>query len=315
VNIIKKKVEASEQGMRLDRWLKRHFPQLNFVSVQKLVRTGQLRLEGKRTQVNAIVETGQEIRLPLFDDNDHHTVQKLLPTVSPQDLQAFKECIIFEDDDYLVINKPQGIAVQGGTNTEHHLDLILRTLWPDPAHCPKIIHRLDRDTSGVLVFAKNHTAVRWLGQAFHDKKVHKRYLAIVVGQMPASQGLIDAPMSKMGGLSKEKMTVSDAGDSAQTRYRVLRDSPKYLLSYVEFQPLTGRTHQIRVHANYLNCPILGDGKYGGKRAHALAKRTSICLHAAALSFKGPQGKNYHFNAPLPPHFQTLLNNCFAAKDD
>ncbi len=296
--------------MRLDRWLKRYFPTMGFSNIQKLTRSGQLRVDSKRTLPQTLLTAGQEVRLPVFDSLRTAYDRRPVTTASPEDIKLFKNCIISEDDDYLVINKFAGIAVQGGTNTERHLDLILRTLWPDPAHCPKITHRLDRDTSGILVFAKNHESARWLGESFKHRSVHKRYLAIVVGTMPEPKGFIDAALAKMGGESMQKMEVYAAGDSAETHYHVLKTSLHAPLSYVEFQPLTGRTHQIRVHAAHLNCPILGDGKYGGKRAHPLDQRTSICLHASALSFTGQNGKNYAFSAPVPEDFQNVLKEYF-----
>ena len=306
MNIIKKIVAQTESGIKLDRWLKRHFTQLTFNHIQKLIRTGQLRVNGKRAQAQVILEIGDEIRLPIFEDVKPIIRRPIQSEVSSQDIQQFKNSIIFEDEDYIVINKPQGIAVQGGTNTHYHLDLILQTVWPEISHRPKIVHRLDRDTSGIIVFAKTQSAVKWLGQAFHDRLVQKKYLAVVVGKPAQLSGMIDASIGKMLKGDVERMTVTDSGNPAQTKFKVIKSNTNPALSYVEFMPITGRTHQIRVHAAHIGCPILGDGKYGGKYAHSLPKRTSICLHAAELSFTGSNGQPYHFMAPLPETFENIL---------
>jgi 23S rRNA pseudouridine955/2504/2580 synthase len=311
VKIIKRTVAITEGGMRLDRWLQYHFPWLSFVHVQKLIRTGQVRVNSKRVPPSTRLTAGVEIRLPLFEEpKATPPFSKPIPKVHTRDLHQFQKAIIFEDEHYIAINKPQGIAVQGGTGTVHHLALILKALWPDPATCPKIVHRLDRDTSGVLVFAKNLAAARWLAQAFRQHKVNKYYRAIIVGTLPATEGLIDAPIAKRRGVQKEKMSVSPGGDTAQTSYHLLKKAAHDPLSYIAFQPLTGRTHQIRVHTASMGCPILGDGKYGGKKAHPLPKRTPLCLHAAELSFKGETGNLYRFTAPLPEHFQDILETYF-----
>lgn len=310
MNIIKKNVEDTESGIKLDRWLKRYYPQFTFNHIHKLTRTGQLRVNGKRAQAQTVLQGRDEVRFPMFEEAKPVYRKPVYSSVTVQDLQQFKNSIIFEDDDYLVINKVQGIAVQGGTNTHHHLDLILQNMYPDVSNRPKITHRLDRDTSGVLVFAKTQLAVKWLGQAFHDKNVQKKYYALVVGKMPQTTGIIDAPIGKMVKGDIEKMGVSEHGDEARTAYIVLKVSSSYPVSYVEFSPQTGRTHQIRVHAAHLGCPILGDGKYGGKYAHALPKRTLICLHAAELAFEGRTGKPYLFTAPLPDPFRNVLDEFF-----
>lgn len=293
-------VSSSDDNMRLDRWIKMHFPHIPYPLLQKFLRTGQIRINGKRAKSGTILHVQEEVRIPPLTTPDH---KKTVRLPSKQDLDWFDSLILYEDTELIVINKPHNVAVQGGTNTEFHLDLIVH----HHPHYPglRLTHRIDKDTSGLLVIAKSYDSARWLTGAFKEKSIQKNYLAVVVGKPTPSKGIIDLPLEKIPGKS-EKMSAAAEGKPSITHYETLEISRN--LSLVSLQPETGRTHQLRVHCMAKGFPILGDGKYAGKQAHPLEKRSLLHLHAYEMIVPYPQGENKHFQAPLPLHMQLTLHS-------
>lgn len=303
-------VSDDEAGMRLDRWFKNHFPALGHGQLQKLLRKGQIRLDGRRAKSNDRVETGQSIRVPPL--SDEQTVRKprdkaRKPSVSDADREMISNCILYRDDAVIVLNKPPGLAVQGGSGTKRHIDGMLDALMTSGGERPKLVHRLDKDTSGVLILAATAKAARFLTSAFRSKDVRKLYWALVAGVPKPLQGRIDLPLSKssVAGRSsgREQMAPDpDDGKRATTLYAVQEHAGR-ALAWVAMEPLTGRTHQLRVHMAEIGTPIIGDGKYGGEQAFPTIEGISgsMHLHAVATRFPHPNGGNRTVVADLPPH--------------
>ena len=300
-------VTAQDAGIRLDRWFKRHFPAISHGMVEKWLRTGQVRLDGKRAEANARLEEGQEIRVPPGADNPAQGGRPSRAEPRAVDAKAaakLQAAILHIDNDVIVINKPPGLAVQGGTGMEeNHLDAMLGALQFDAPDRPRLAHRLDKDTSGILVLGRNAAAAAALTAAFRSREARKCYWALVVGIPKHSQGRIDAALSKTTGQHKDKMAVDDEdGRKAVTWYRVV-DQLGRKAAWLEMEPRTGRTHQLRVHATLLETPIQGDGKYGSVGAYLAGVEISrkLHLHARAIRLPHPSGGELFVTAPLPPH--------------
>lgn len=294
-----KTVTPDEEGLRLDRWFKANFPDLPFGRLSKLLRTGQIRVNGKRARGNDRVEPGDEIRIPPLD------AAKAKPKgprpLSPEERQEIRDMVIYQDSDVIGLNKPPGLAVQGGSGTLRHVDRLLPALQGrKDERAPRLVHRLDKDTSGVLVVARNAYTARVLTGAFKDKTCRKVYWALVKGVPKLREGKISAPVEKSLSGQKEIMVVSKSGKPAVTLYKVM-DFAGDEVSWLALSPLTGRTHQIRVHLAHIGHPILGDGKYGGKDSRFGDLSQKLHLHSAALSFPHPDGGIKEITAPLPPH--------------
>lgn len=314
--VILRKVKADEVDIRLDRWFKRNFPEFTFGQVQKFLRGGQIRVDGKRAKANQRLEPGQEIRVPPVPvmsgggDTPWEPAAPKTPAkaeASEADLQAIRDSVIFYDEYVLAINKPAGLAVQGGTNTTLHVDGMLDALKLDGTERPKLVHRLDKDTSGVLLLARSASAAHALTKAFKDKSTRKLYWAIVAGAPDEREGLIDAPLAKLPGKGGEKMVIDEKlGKSAQTVYRQLHRAGRKA-AWLALSPLTGRTHQLRAHCEAIGCPILGDGKYGGAKAFRDGLSNQMHLHARAIDFPHPiTAQRIVIEAPVPPHFSETL---------
>ncbi len=299
------RVSGDEAGMRLDRWFKRHYPGLGHGRLQKLLRTGQVRVEGKRVKSGARLDEGQAIRVPPLDISSTKTPAKAgksKPFVSKADARDIQARVLYKDKDIIAINKPPGLAVQGGSGLHRHLDAMTEALRFGAKEKPRLVHRLDKDTSGVLVLARNAASARELTRAFRLKTIRKLYWAVLAGVPRPSEGVIDLALAKLPGPRGERVvTGARQGKKALTPYRVL-DRAGGRASWVAFEPLTGRTHQLRVHAMALGTPILGDGKYGGPEAFIdggdIAAR--LHLHARAIRIPGPGGE-IDITAPLPDH--------------
>jgi 23S rRNA pseudouridine955/2504/2580 synthase len=299
-------VRAEDGTGRLDRWFRRHYPALGHGRLEKLLRTGQIRIDGKRARAGDPVAPGQAIRVPpLPEPVPPETAAK--PHVRPQDEALLRSAVLYRDDWAIAVNKPAGLAVQGGTNTERHVDALLDGLRFDGIERPRLVHRLDKDTSGVLLVARNAAAAAFFSRAFRDKAARKIYWAIVVGRPQLPQGRIDLALAKGGGPGRERVRAdAESGKSAVTYYRVL-DHAGERASWLALLPVTGRTHQLRAHCAALGTPILGDGKYGGSAAQlpggAAAHR--LHLHARSLDIARPDGGRLRLTAPLPPHMQRM----------
>lgn len=292
-------VLADEADLRLDRWFKRHFPSLAHGRLQKLLRTGQVRVDGKRAQANARLTEGQTIRIPPLGTAE--SVDKKAPaTTRPGDAGDLRAMILHEDDALIAFNKPAGLAVQGGSKTKRHIDGMLISLAPKGERY-RLVHRLDRDTSGLLVVAKTASSAAKLSKAFQRHDVQKLYWALVAGLPPLEHGIIDRPLTKApsgGGRDFELVQADIEGaQKAETRYRTIARAGK-VSAWLALQPLSGRTHQLRVHCALMDCPILGDPKYGGPKASPAGAPRALMLHARELDLPHPDGGRLTLEAPL-----------------
>ncbi|MCW9034262.1 MAG: RluA family pseudouridine synthase [Alphaproteobacteria bacterium] len=299
------KVTADEAGIRLDRWFKRHHETLTHGGLEKLLRKGQVRVDGKKAKSNTRLEEGQEIRVPPFKVTEHSQQKKQQAKiyVSEEEAEELRNRVLYKDDHVLVINKPVGLAVQGGSKTTKHLDAMLDVLQFDALERPRLVHRLDKDTSGVLVLARTVRAAGELAKLFKTKEVRKIYWAAVVGTPRPPKGQISAPLNKVGGAGGEKVVYDEEnGKRALTYYQVIENAAK-IASWLVMEPMTGRTHQLRVHCQLMNTPIVGDGKYGGAESFALGDsvQSKMHLHARGIKFRSPTGKQVEVFAPLAEH--------------
>lgn len=303
-------VESVDADQRLDRWFKKRFPELTHGRLEKLLRTGQVRLDGKRAKASDRVAAGQVLRIPPLGtapsgDGEPVVRVKAEPKVSEKDAAALRASVLFKDADVLVINKPAGLAVQGGTGLDKNLDAMLDALKFDAAERPKLVHRLDRDTSGCLVLARSSKAAQALTAAFRHKEARKVYWAVVVGAPKLDRGKIDAPLSKQPAKGGERVQIDeDEGRFAITHFAVIERAGKKA-AWLALMPVTGRTHQLRAHCVALGTPILGDGKYAGQEAFVARDElpNQMHLHARSISIPHPKRGWIKVEAPLPPHMQ------------
>jgi 23S rRNA pseudouridine955/2504/2580 synthase len=297
-------IAADDGDIRLDRWFRRHFPELGHGRLEKLLRTGQVRVDGRRAKASDRVAAGQLVRVPPLGDRPMPP-RDAPPAPRPRDIAMLERAVLYRDDDIIVLNKPPGLAVQGGTNTERHLDAMLDALRFEAGERPRLVHRLDRDTSGVLVLARSAAVAAALARAFRDKTTHKIYWAAVVGLPKPRRGRIDQALAKLPGPAGERVAPDEEdGKRAVTYYRTVSNAGDKL-AWLSLQPITGRTHQLRAHCVALGTPILGDGKYGGGAAHpaGVPHARKLHLHARALSLPHPRGGRLELTAPLPPHMK------------
>src|SRR5712691_10981911 len=304
-NVVETVTVRPEDGAgRLDRWFRRHYPALGHGRLEKLLRTGQVRVDGKRARAGDPVAPGQAIRVPPLAEPSTPLPAR---RVRPQDEGVLRQLVLYRDASAIVLNKPAGLAVQGGTKTGRHVDGLLDTLRFDSDERPRLVHRLDKDTSGVLLIARNAAAAAFFTRAFREKTIRKIYWAAVVGLPKLLQGRIDLALAKHAGPGGERIQVDDEdGKSAVTYYRVI-DHTGGRASWLALLPITGRTHQLRAHCAALGTPILGDGKYGGSAAQlpGAAASHQLHLHARSLEIPHPAGGTLRVTAPLPPHMRQM----------
>lgn len=303
-------ISAADDQVRLDRWLRARF-NLPQGRIQKLLRTGQVRVNKGRVQAGHLLQAGDNVRVPPLGEaaSDVNRAPKGEKPLTKQDLAFIQELVLEESPNFYVLNKPQGLAVQGGTKTRAHIDRLLPGLKASEAEdTPRLVHRLDKDTSGLLIVARSAESARWLTGSFKDRLIQKKYLGICVGRPKKKQGIVTLPLSKRQTPQGEKIVVDTGpeGRKAKTHYRVLHYAELDNLSVVELTPETGRMHQLRVHCASLGCPLLGDGKYGAAEAHPFGRKSTLHLHAWQLDFDDPDGNKHRFKAPIPSHFQIIL---------
>jgi 23S rRNA pseudouridine955/2504/2580 synthase len=317
-------VEADDDGIRLDRWFQRHLPEASFNLVSRWARTGQLRLDGARATPGDRVATGQMIRVPPAEPPKEGTpaprTAKPRSTLSDDETSFAQSLVIHRDAAALVLNKPPGLATQGGTGTTEHVDGLLDALMFEAEGRPKLVHRLDKDTSGALLVARSSRAAAHFAKAFSSRTARKVYWAVIVGVPDIFDGTIELPLAKQPGSGGEKMHVDEKeGAVARTRYRVI-DRVGNRAAWVELQPFTGRTHQLRVHMAAIGHPIVGDGKYGGREAFLTGTISrKMHLHARRIRVDHPDadfpGGQIDVRADLPPHFaETLVDLGFTLAD-
>ena len=322
-------VSEDEEGMRLDRWFKRRVPTLSLSHLNKIVRTGQVRVDGARVKTATRLAAGQTVRVPPLA-----VAPPPKPQISSADQGALRAMILFEDDDLMVLNKPFGLAVQGGSGTKQHIDGMLAS-WPDArGERPVLVHRLDRDTSGVLLVAKTRRIAAELGEIFRSRQAKKIYWALVEGVPKPAQGRVSLYLAKGEGMGEargqtarsqaakadraglEKMRVAKHGDDdAQhsVTYYAIVDKIAPRLAWLSLKPITGRTHQLRAHCEAIGHPIIGDPKYGGDpkeprrqdplRAVPDGVERKLHLVAHRLVLPHPKGGVLDVTAPLPAHMQ------------
>lgn len=311
-------VDADEPEQRLDRWFRRQFPHVTQGMIEKFCRKGEVRVDGGRVKSSTRIGPGQSVRVPPLPDANAE-VAPPVPRVPPAETDALRDAVLFRDDHLIVLNKPAGLAVQGGSKQHAHLGTMLGALRFGREDDPRLVHRLDKDTSGLLVLARTAAMASALTRAFRSRDVEKIYFAAVAGRPSPAMGTIRWGLVKAGGKDAEKMETvhpdrvreTAGAKSALTDYRVVEQAGTRA-AWVALRPLTGRTHQLRAHMAAIGCPIAGDGKYGGRGQEnkgdgwgaglggGLSRK--LHLHAARLKFLHPAtGRTLGFEAPLPEH--------------
>ena len=301
-------VQKDDDGVRLDRWFKRHLPQVGFATVSRWARTGQIRVDGKRADPADRLVAGQTLRVPPGGATPEKGPRKRRELTEAQ-IEMAEAMVITQDRAAIVINKPPGLATQGGSGTHEHVDGLLDAFAAEGPR-PRLVHRLDKDTSGVLLIARTPGSAAFFSKRFSGRSARKIYWALIVGVPSIEDGLIELPLSKQPGTGGEKMMVDESGEGqpARTRYRVI-DRAGDRACWVELQPLTGRTHQLRVHMAAIGHPIVGDGKYGGQEAFLSGSISrKMHLHARRLIIDHPDGAPLDVVATLPAHFAASMES-------
>lgn len=308
MNLHRVTIAEADDGIRLDRWFKRHLPGLPHALLEKQLRKGDIRLSGKKAKSSDRIAAGQELAYPEFTVAQAQARKRERAPLNAEDTAYIQTLVLYKDPDIIAINKPFGLPVQGGSKISRSVDDLLGGLQFDQSERPKLVHRLDRDTSGVLVLARSAKAAAKLARAFSGKDIEKTYWALVGGAPFESTGLIDYKLVKanLGEESYERVTVDDEdGKYARTEYRVIEALARRF-AFMELKPQTGRTHQLRVHMQAIGCPIVGDRKYGGsiEPGSALDVQNKLHLHARRLVIPAfVLGRKIDVMAPLPDHMQ------------
>jgi 23S rRNA pseudouridine955/2504/2580 synthase len=304
-------VSADEAGMRVDRFFEARFPGLSFSHIQRVIRKGEVRVNGKRTEPKSRLEAGQTVRIPPLRLDQPKP--RAPGSEADEKTRAFlKSITLYEDADVLVLNKPMGLAVQGGSGTTRHLDGMLEVLRDAHGQRPRLVHRLDKDTAGCLLVAKTRFAASALAKTFRSRSARKVYWALVAGVPKVPQGRISTFLAKEERDDESFMRIAQHGDKgashAVTYYAVV-DTSGPLLSWISLKPVTGRTHQLRAHMDHINHPIVGDPKYFARENWELPGGMQNKLHLLArrIAVPHPRGGAIDVTAPLPPHMQQSWN--------
>ena len=301
-------IAEEDDGIRLDRWFKRHRPGTPHALLARWARSGQLTLDGRKADVSDRIETGQKLVMPTPPVETAARPARKGRPLTDADVELAESMVIHRDTSALVLNKLPGLATQGGTKTEQHVDGLLDALKYDGPVRPKLVHRLDKDTSGALLIARTPRAAAWFAKSFSNRSARKTYWAIIVGVPDIAQGEIDLPLAKQPGSGGEKMHVDEKGLPSKSRYRIIERAGNSA-AWVELQPLTGRTHQLRVHMAAIGHPIVGDGKYGGQESFLTGGVSrKMHLHARRIKIDHPDGGQIDIRAELPTHFADSLHH-------
>lgn len=300
-------VTPDEAALRLDRFLRRHHPGLTQGAIQKLCRTGQIRIDGRRCDPASRLEAGQAVRIPPFAAAATPAGKpRPAPKIDAAVLRDLHDRILHRDDDVLVIDKPAGLATQGGAGVLIHLDGMLDGLRFEAEERPRLVHRLDRDTSGVLVLARNAFAAGRLAASFRGRETEKLYWAIVCGVPTPTEGRIDLSLVRLPGASGARTRPAAKGEADAARAItefVTLDRAGRKFAWLELMPVTGRTHQLRVHCAALGTPILGEPVYAGNTPHPAGFDECLHLHARRLALPHPRGGMLEVEAELPAHMR------------
>ncbi len=295
-------VAAGEDGVRLDRWFKRRWPHLNHIQLQKLARSGQIRVDGARAKPDTRLAAGALVRVPPLPDAPPEGEREGL---SDRDAAFARSLVLYEDEEVLALNKPAGLAVQGGTKTVRHVDRLL-SAWGEGLDRPRLVHRLDRDTSGVLLLGRTPSAAARLSGAFAKRRAKKTYWAIVAGNPTPREGVIEMPLVKKGVGDRELVVPADpkefGAEPAETEYVTVARAA-HRAAWMALRPHTGRTHQLRAHMKAVGHAILGDPKYSDEAAGALSEGLKLQLHARRLSLPHPSAGQLIIEAPISPEFR------------
>jgi 23S rRNA pseudouridine955/2504/2580 synthase len=295
-------VDSAEEGVRLDRWFKRRWPHLNHIQLQKLTRSGQIRVDGARAKPDTRLSAGSQVRVPPLPDPPTPGEAKRL---DPREAAFARSLVIYEDEEVLALNKPSGLAVQGGTKTSRHVDRLLAA-WGEGLERPRLVHRLDRDTSGVLVLGKTPAAAAKLAGAFARRRTQKVYWALVAGLPKPEQGVLELPLVKKGVGDREMVVPADpkepGAESAETEFVMLSNAGRQV-AWMALWPYTGRTHQLRAHMLAMGHPILGDPKYKAEASAALSEGLKLQLHARRLTIPHPSRGTLILEAPISPEMK------------
>lgn len=308
-SVLQVPVTADDGEVRLDRFLKRRAPHLTQGQIEKLLRTGQVRVDGARAKANDRLREGQVVRIPPLPDE----APKGPRGMSGKDVAFVQSLVLHRDDDVIVLNKPAGLATQGGAKTPRHIDALLAGLAFEREDKPKLVHRLDRDTSGVLVLARHARAAAALGEAFRDRDTDKIYWAVVLGSPRPSAGEIRGWMHKAPGpgeadreIMRRCLQQDEGAVHAVTHYATLA-SAGGKASWAALKPETGRTHQLRFHMAEIGCAIAGDHKYKCDRETPGGLPDMLQLHARAIRIPHPTRGTLKVIAPLPPHMEAAFD--------
>ncbi|HYF23784.1 MAG TPA: RluA family pseudouridine synthase [Caulobacteraceae bacterium] len=293
-------VGEGEDGVRVDRWFKRRWPHLNHIQIQKLVRSGQVRVDGARVKADTRLTAGAQVRVPPLPEAEaREEGARRKAELTPRDVAYAKSLVLYEDEDVLALNKPSGLAVQGGTKTTKHVDRLL-SAWGEGMERPRLVHRLDRDTSGVLLLGKSPAAAAKLAGAFAKRRAYKTYWAIVVGDPRPPEGIIDLPLVKKGVGDREMVVPADpkefGAEPAETEY-VTVSRAAHRATWMALRPHTGRTHQLRAHMLAIGHPILGDPKYGNEASDELSQGLGLQLHHRRIELPHPSHGTLIVEAP------------------
>ena len=314
MSIATKTVTADEADLRLDRWFRRHFPSATQGVIQKLCRTGQIRVDGKRVETSLRLTPGMSVRVPPLPVGTPVVVERPAPVFDPLLEQEMNKLVLYRDDHVIVLNKPFGLPSQGGPGITKHLDGMLDGLRFGSEHRPRLVHRLDRDTTGVIVVARTPGVAAKLASSFRGRDVQKTYWAVVVGRPVPVEGRIDINLVRIDGYLGNRAAVAGPYDTevarAITDFTTL-DHAARKLAWLEMKPLTGRTHQLRVSCGAIGSPILGDTPYGKEvegRNTALVDGLGekLHLHAQQIAFPHPAGGTLIVEAELPSHMQATF---------
>ena len=303
-------VTPDESGMRVDRFFEARFPGLSFSHIQRIIRKGEVRVNGKRTQPKARLEKGQAVRIPPLK-TEASSPRDNAP-VSQKDRAYLKSITLYEDADVLVLNKPVGLAVQGGSGTARHIDGMLGALRSADGQRPRLVHRLDKDTAGCLLIAKTRFAATALAKAFRSRSARKIYWALVVGVPRPRQGRISTFLAKEQRDEDSFMRIAahgEKGASHAVTYYAAVETAAHQLAWLSLKPVTGRTHQLRAHMAHIGHPIVGDPKYFNKENWELPGGIQNKLHLLArrIVIPHPRGGIIDTSAPLPPHIEQSWN--------